>query len=133
MTVLTTSLDRRSEMFAANAAAMRALVENLREKVAAIREGGGEAARRRHLARGKLQPREPVRTLLDPGSPFRELSQLAAFGMYDGEVPAAEARLPASGQRTLAPPTRLSVPRRGAVRVQPAAALGRLLSCDLGR
>jgi len=46
MTVLTTSLDRRSEMFAANAAAMRALVEDLREKVAAIRKGGGEAARR---------------------------------------------------------------------------------------
>ena len=89
MTVLTTSLDRRSEMFAANAAAMRALVEDLREKVAAIREGGGEAARRRHLARGKLLPRERVRALLDPGSPFLELSQLAAFGMYDGEVPAA--------------------------------------------
>jgi 3-methylcrotonyl-CoA carboxylase beta subunit len=89
MTILTTSLDRRSEMFAANAAAMRALVADLREKVAAIREGGGEAARRRHLARGKLLPRERVRALLDPGSPFLELSQLAAFGMYDGEVPAA--------------------------------------------
>ena len=89
MTVLTTSLDRRSEAFAANAAAMRGLVEDLREKVAAIREGGGEAARRRHLARGKLLPRERVRTLLDSGSPFLELSQLAAWGMYDGEVPAA--------------------------------------------
>src|SRR6516162_7026648 len=89
MTVLTTPLDRRSEAFAANAAAMRALVEDLREKVAAIREGGGEAARRRHLARGKLLPRERVRALLDPGSPFLELSQLAAFGLYDGEVPAA--------------------------------------------
>jgi 3-methylcrotonyl-CoA carboxylase beta subunit len=89
MTILTTSLDRRSEGFAANAAAMRGLVEDLREKVAAIREGGGEAARRRHLARGKLLPRERVRALLDPGSPFLELSQLAAFGMYDGEVPAA--------------------------------------------
>jgi 3-methylcrotonyl-CoA carboxylase beta subunit len=89
MTVLTTSLDRRSEVFAANAAAMRALVEDLREKVAAIREGGGEAARRRHLARGKLLPRERVRALLDPGSPFLEFSQLAAYGMYDGDVPAA--------------------------------------------
>src|SRR5437763_10283084 len=89
MTILTTSLDRRSEVFAANAAAMRGLVEDLREKVAAVREGGGEAARRRHLARGKLLPRERVRALLDPGSPFLELSQLAAFGMYDGEVPAA--------------------------------------------
>ena len=89
MTVLTTSLDRRSEVFAANAAAMRALVEDLREKVAAIREGGGEEARRRHLGRGKLLPRERVRALVDPGSPFLELSQLAAYGMYDGEVPAA--------------------------------------------
>src|ERR1700732_449795 len=89
MTVLTTSLDRRSEVFAANAAAMRALVEDLREKVAAIREGGGEAARRRRLARGKRLPRERVRALLDPGAPFLELSALAAYGMYDGEVPAA--------------------------------------------
>jgi 3-methylcrotonyl-CoA carboxylase beta subunit len=89
MTVLTTSLDRRSDAFAANAAAMRVLVEDLREKVATIREGGGADARRRHLARGKLLPRERVRALLDPGSPFLELSQLAACGMYDGEVPAA--------------------------------------------
>jgi 3-methylcrotonyl-CoA carboxylase beta subunit len=89
MTVLTTSLDGRSEAFAANAAAMQALVADLREKVAAIREGGGAEARRRHLARGKLLPRERVRALLDPGSPFLEFSQLAAYDMYDGEVPAA--------------------------------------------
>jgi 3-methylcrotonyl-CoA carboxylase beta subunit len=89
MTVLTTLLDRRSEEFAANAAAMRGLVADLREKVAAIEEGGGAEARRRHLSRGKLLPRERVRALLDPGSPFLELSQLAAYGMYDGEVPAA--------------------------------------------
>ena len=89
MTVLETSLDRRSEGFAANAAAMRAFVADLREKVEKIREGGGEEARRRHLSRGKLLPRERVRALLDPGSPFLELSQLAAYGMYDGEVPAA--------------------------------------------
>src|ERR1700740_2935590 len=89
MTVLTTSLDRRSEGFAANAAAMRALVADLREKVEGIRAGGGEEARRRHLGRGKLLPRKRVRALLDPGSPFLELSALAARGMYDGEVPAA--------------------------------------------
>src|SRR5467141_659629 len=89
MTVLTTSLDRRSEVFAANAAAMRALVAELREKGAAIETGGGEEARRRHLSRGKLLPRERVRALLDPGSPFLEFSQLAAYDMYDGEVPAA--------------------------------------------
>src|ERR1700730_5710798 len=89
MTVLTTSLDRRSEVFAANAAALRVLVADLREKVAAIETGGGEEARRRHLGRGKLLPRERVRALLDPGSLFLEFSQLAAYGMYDGEVPAA--------------------------------------------
>src|SRR5271156_2008492 len=89
MTVLSTSIDRRSEAFAANAAAMRALVEDLRAKVAEIETGGTEEARQRHLRRGKLLPRERVRLLLDPGSPFLELSPLAAFGMYDGEVPAA--------------------------------------------
>src|SRR5271169_2759462 len=89
MTVLSTSIDRRSETFAANAAAMRALVADLRSKVAAIETGGAEEARRRHLRRGKLLPRERVRTLLDPGSPFLELSQLAAYGMYGGDVPAA--------------------------------------------
>ena len=89
MTVLSTSIDRRSETFAANAAAMRALVEDLRAKVADIEAGGTEEARRRHLRRGKLLPRERVRALLDPGSPFLEFSQLAAYGMYDGEVPAA--------------------------------------------
>src|SRR6059058_1323810 len=89
MTVLTTSLDRRSENFAANAATMRALVADLREKVAAVEEGGGEEARRRHLARGKLLPRERVRALLDPGSPFLEFSQLAAYGMYDDNIAAA--------------------------------------------
>src|ERR1700756_4999662 len=68
---------------------MRALVEDLRAKVAEIETGGAEEARRRHLGRGKLLPRERVRALLDPGSPFLELSQLAAYGMYDDEVPAA--------------------------------------------
>src|SRR6266478_5878312 len=89
MTVLTTSLDRRSEVFAANAAAMRALVAELREKGAAIETGGGEEARRRHLSRGKLLPRERVRALLDPGSPFLEFSQLAAYGMYKDNIAAA--------------------------------------------
>src|SRR5258708_36977290 len=85
MTVITTSLGRRSDVCAANGARMRALVADLREKVEAIREGGGEEARRRHLARGKLLPRERGRALLDPGSPFLELSQPPAYGMYDPE------------------------------------------------
>jgi len=89
MTVLSTSIDRHSEAFAANVDVMRGLVEDLRAKLAAIEQGGSEEARRRHLARGKLLPRERVRALLDPGSPFLEFSQLAAYGMYDGEVPAA--------------------------------------------
>jgi 3-methylcrotonyl-CoA carboxylase beta subunit len=89
MSILETALDIRSQAFAANAAAMKALVADLRATIDEIREGGGEEARRRHLARGKLLPRERVRALLDPGSPFLELSQLAAFGMYEGEAPGA--------------------------------------------
>uniref|UniRef100_UPI0034DEB53A carboxyl transferase domain-containing protein n=1 Tax=Streptomyces harbinensis TaxID=1176198 RepID=UPI0034DEB53A len=61
----------------------------LREKLAAARLGGGERARARHTARGKLLPRERVDALLDPGSPFLELAPLAADGMYDGQAPAA--------------------------------------------
>jgi 3-methylcrotonyl-CoA carboxylase beta subunit len=89
MTVLKSAIDTRSEEFGLNQAAHRTLVEDLRAKVAEIKEGGGAPARDKHLARGKLLPRERVRTLLDTGSPFLELSQLAAYGMYDGEVPAA--------------------------------------------
>ena len=92
MTVLSSSIDQRSKGFAANAEAMRGLVQDLRAKVAAIEQGGSEEARRRHLGRGKLLPRERVRALIDPGSPFLELSPLAAWGLYDGEVPAAERR-----------------------------------------
>jgi 3-methylcrotonyl-CoA carboxylase beta subunit len=89
MTVLKSAVDPRSEEFRANAAAMAALVADLRAKVDGVREGGGPAAREKHLARGKLLPRERVRTLLDPGAPFLELSQLAAHGVYDDDVPAA--------------------------------------------
>src|SRR5580693_6734924 len=89
MTTLTTSLDPRSDVFRANAAAMRVVVEELRAKSAAIALGGDEASRQRHISRGKLLARERVRTLLDPGSPFLELSAFAAHGMYDGGVPAA--------------------------------------------
>ncbi len=89
MTVLKSAVDPRSEAFRTNAAAMAALVADLRAKVDGVRLGGGEAARRRHLGRGKLLPRERVRTLLDPGAPFLELSQLAAQGVYEEEVPAA--------------------------------------------
>ena len=89
MTVLKSAIDTRSEEFRENRTAFQALVGDLRTKVEEIKQGGGEAARGRHLKRGKLLPRERVRTLLDTGSPFLELSQLAAYGMYGGEVPAA--------------------------------------------
>jgi 3-methylcrotonyl-CoA carboxylase beta subunit len=89
MNVIRSKIDPRAATFRANAAAMDALVADLRAKVALIKQGGGEAARERHLGRGKLLPRERVRALLDVGSPFLELSQLAAFSMYREEVPAA--------------------------------------------
>jgi 3-methylcrotonyl-CoA carboxylase beta subunit len=87
--VLTTKLSTRDPTFAQNRATMAALVADLREKVASIEEGGGETARARHASRGKLLPRERVRRLIDPGSPFLELSQLAAYGMYDDTIAAA--------------------------------------------
>jgi 3-methylcrotonyl-CoA carboxylase beta subunit len=82
-------LDPASEAFGANLAAMRALVVDLREKTAKAAAGGNEEARNKHLARGKLLPRERVEALVDPGSPLLELSPLAAFGMYQGEIPGA--------------------------------------------
>ncbi|HWD59187.1 MAG TPA: carboxyl transferase domain-containing protein, partial [Stellaceae bacterium] len=89
MTVLTTALDPRSESFRANAAAMRAGVDDLRAKTEAIALGGGAAARQRHAGRGKLLVRDRVGALVDPGAPFLEFSAFAAHGLYDGEVPAA--------------------------------------------
>ncbi len=89
MAALNSSIDRRGDAFRANDAAMRGLVADLHEKLATIKQGGGEAARKRHTGRGKLLPRERIRLLLDPGSPFLELSQFAAYGLYGGEVPAA--------------------------------------------
>ena len=89
MTHLKSSLVPASEEFQRNAAAMRAQVADLREKVALIRLGGGEPARQKHLERGKLLPRERIRQLLDMGSPFLEFSQFAAWGFYKNEAPAA--------------------------------------------
>ena len=89
MPVFKSQLDPRSADFKANAERMKALVADLREKVAKITMGGDEASRQKHVARGKLLPRERVRTLLDPGTPFLEIGQLAAFGMYGGEIPSA--------------------------------------------
>jgi len=82
MPILSTQLNARSADFQANASAMRALVDDLRAKFAQVAQGGGAAARAKHTARGKLLPRERVQMLLDPGTPFLELSPLAALGMY---------------------------------------------------
>src|SRR5215813_11273486 len=87
--VIESKLDPRDATFRQNRDALAALVADLRSKIATIEQGGGEAARARHAGRGKLLPRERVRTLLDPGSPFLELSQLAAYGMYDDNIAAA--------------------------------------------
>ena len=82
MSQLDTQLNARSADFQANAHAMRALVDGLNAQIAKAALGGGEAARAKHTARGKLLPRDRVANLLDPGTPFLELSPLAALGMY---------------------------------------------------
>jgi 3-methylcrotonyl-CoA carboxylase beta subunit len=82
MPALASKLSPRSEDFKANAAAMRALVDDLNAKLAQIALGGGEAARSKHTGRGKLLPRERVEMLLDPDTPFLEVAPLAALGMY---------------------------------------------------
>ena len=87
--VLGSTADPASDSWRANEAAHRELAAQLREKLAAARLGGGEKARARHTARGKLLPRDRVDALLDPGSPFLELAPLAAHGMYGGAAPAA--------------------------------------------
>ncbi|MEW6687549.1 MAG: carboxyl transferase domain-containing protein [Pseudomonadota bacterium] len=89
MPALKSQLDTRSAEFSANRARLESLVADLREKVERVSQGGDEHARARHAARGKLLPRERVRRLLDPGSPFLEIGQLAAWGMYGDEAPGA--------------------------------------------
>ncbi|HEX7636206.1 MAG TPA: carboxyl transferase domain-containing protein [Noviherbaspirillum sp.] len=89
MAILDSRLNVRSDDFKSNATAMQALVDDLRARVEKIMQGGGEEARRKHTARGKLLPRDRVQMLLDPGTPFLEFSQLAAHEMYDDAAPSA--------------------------------------------
>ena len=89
MPVIHSELKPRSAEFTANSVALSALVADLRAKCLEVSLGGGEAARAKHADRGKLPARERVRKLLDVGSPFLELSQLAALNMYDDNVPSA--------------------------------------------
>ena len=89
MRKLPTAVDPASEAFAANARINQGLADELRERSARAALGGSEDSRKRHLARGKLLPRDRVMRLLDPGSPFLEVGALAAGGMYGDEAPAA--------------------------------------------
>src|ERR1700733_13602695 len=86
---LQSSTDPASSDFAHNAEAMRVLVAELRDKLAGVAGGGGEASRARHTARGKMLARERVDLLVDPGTAFLELSPLAAYGLYGGDVHSA--------------------------------------------
>jgi len=87
--ILTSSLNPESDLFRSNAAHNIVLRDELRAKVAAAALGGNEKSRERHTSRGKLLPRERVERLLDPGSPFLEIGQLAANDLYEGEIPGA--------------------------------------------
>lgn len=86
---LHSSIDPSSSDFARNSEAMRNLVADLREKLSQVAGGGGEASRNRHTARGKMLARERVDLLVDPGTSFLELSPLAAYGLYGGDVHSA--------------------------------------------
>ncbi len=89
MTVLESNLDVRSADFARNRGINATLIADLKARVAAVAQGGGEQARARHVARGKLLVRDRILELLDPGAPFLEFSQLAALGLYNDEVASA--------------------------------------------
>jgi 3-methylcrotonyl-CoA carboxylase beta subunit len=89
MPIIESKLSPRAADFQANADKMRSIVADLKAKVARAALGGGDKARDKHVAKGKLLPRERIDLLLDPGAPFLELSQLAAFGMYNDEAPGA--------------------------------------------
>jgi 3-methylcrotonyl-CoA carboxylase beta subunit len=87
MPTIESKINTRSTDFEANAQALQTLVADLREKLTMLAAGGGEAARAKHTARGKLLPRERVQRLLDAGSPFLEVGGLAGYGMYNNDAP----------------------------------------------
>ncbi|MCO4758352.1 MAG: methylcrotonoyl-CoA carboxylase, partial [Oceanospirillaceae bacterium] len=89
MTVLQSKINPRAEDFLSNHESMADAVNDLRDKVGTIEQGGGPKYQERHLSRGKLLPRERINALVDEGSPFLELSQMAAFQVYDDVIPAA--------------------------------------------
>ncbi|MDH4071812.1 MAG: methylcrotonoyl-CoA carboxylase, partial [Gammaproteobacteria bacterium] len=83
-----TKIKADSKEFAENDKANRKLAEELKAVLAGVAVGGSERAREKHLSRGKLLPRDRIRSVVDRGSPFLEIGQLAAYGLYDDEVPA---------------------------------------------
>ena len=89
MQQLITQVDAHSEQYQTNFTHHSHLRQQLRDRVAEVAKGGSERSRQRHLDRGRLLPRERVRRVLDPGSPFLEIGALAAFEMYDGDAPGA--------------------------------------------
>ncbi|MEY4429964.1 MAG: hypothetical protein RLZZ182_2653, partial [Pseudomonadota bacterium] len=89
MPVIESRLNPRSESFLAHAQAVRTLNADLHQQLARVAEGGGAAARQKHMARGKLLPRDRIDALLDEGSPFLEVAPLAALNLYDGQAPGA--------------------------------------------
>src|SRR3954466_10582985 len=89
MPQIKSAISPNSAAFKSNAEAMGKLVAELKEKMARAALGGDQKSRKRHTERGKLLPRERVERLIDPGSPFLELSPLAANAMYEGDIPAA--------------------------------------------
>src|SRR5215468_3982463 len=89
MTILKSQASTSSAQFKSNSEAMQVLVAELRTRMKSAAQGGDERSRKRHTERGKLLPRDRVERLVDPGSPFLELSPLAAYGMYEGDIHAA--------------------------------------------
>jgi len=89
MPTLASTISTSSDTFRANAERMKALVADISAKAAKVERGGSEEARERHTSRGKLLPRQRLAQLLDPGSPFLEIGQFAAWGMYDGDIASA--------------------------------------------
>ena len=87
--IITSKLSPNSSEFQQNSAAMQVIVDDLYQQLDKIAQGGSERARAKHLARGKLLPRERVERLLDVGTPFLEVAPMAAYDMYDAEIPAA--------------------------------------------
>src|SRR4051794_21746851 len=87
--LLTSQVERESDLFTRRSERMRALVDELRERTALVARGGGEASMERHRSRGKLPARERIDLLVDPDTAFLELSPLAAWEVYDGQAPSA--------------------------------------------